>query len=113
MSNPFYCNCHLKWLKDWLRNSNLATGNPKCGTPDKLKDQSITTLDDKDLICLNANEQCGSGSSSSNSNSAVKPISLQLDSCPKNCTCANFTVRCSHSGLKRIPDDISLSVQEL
>ena len=113
MANPFYCNCHLKWLKDWLRNSNLATGNPKCGLPEKLKDQSITSLDDKDLICLNANEQCDA-TTATKSFPAAKAVSLTIiENCPKNCTCKNLTIRCSHSGLKKIPDDLSVNVQEL
>jgi hypothetical protein len=112
MANPFYCNCHLKWLKDWLRNSNLATGNPKCGLPEKLKDQSITSLDDKDLICLNANEQCDATQSSITPTDKAVNLTV-LENCPKNCTCNNLTIRCSHSGLKRIPDEISVNVQEL
>ena len=29
LSNPFVCNCHMKWLKSWLKQSNIATGYPK------------------------------------------------------------------------------------
>lgn len=118
MSNPFNCNCHLKWLKEWLRNSNLATGNPKCNTPEKLKDKSITSLDDKELVCQISNEECGDPNISSSFNITIKtsdviPLSQPVYTCPKNCTCLNYIVRCSHSGLKKIPEDININVQEL
>ncbi|CAF4691397.1 unnamed protein product, partial [Rotaria socialis] len=29
LSNPFVCNCHMQWLKSWLKQSNIVTGYPK------------------------------------------------------------------------------------
>ncbi len=113
MSNPFYCNCRLKWLKDWLRNSNLATGNPKCSLPENLKDQYIASLDDKDLICQNENEECDGHISNQKNELVVIVKQNEKLNCPKNCTCTETIIRCSHLSLSKIPEDIDLNVKEL
>lgn len=134
MSNPFVCNCALKWLRDFLKNNNLATGNPKCHRPEKLKDQSISGLNDADFRCVsdyllvNGNEddeQCEWTSSQVQSKKkqqtnmpSVSDNVLEKNSnvpCPVNCTCLNegAVVRCSHAELKQIPLDIPVNVQEL
>ncbi|CAF0707250.1 unnamed protein product [Brachionus calyciflorus] len=111
MSNPFLCNCGLKWLKDWLKQSNIATGNPKCISPERLRDHSIVNLDDRDFKC-DQNDQfkdeCGNVLVP-----YVNKMTIQMDSCPKNCTCSNKIVRCSYQSLKKIPQDIPHDVKEL
>ena len=117
MSNPINCNCKVKWLKEWLRSSNVATGNPKCSTPENLKDQSITGLNEKDLVCRSSdNTECGVESNASlsvKSNGPVLLSQLTINTCPKNCTCSNNIIRCSHLNLKKIPEDINVNVKEL
>lgn len=111
MSNPFVCNCGLKWLKDWLKQANIATGNPKCSFPERLRDHSLVNLDDRDFKC-NSNDpftdECG--------NILVPFVAKQspiISLCPKNCTCSNRIVRCSHLSLKHVPDDIPIDVKEI
>lgn len=117
MSNPINCNCKLKWLKEWLRNSNVATGNPKCNTPEKLKEQSIASLDDKDFVCQPNDMECGAEFNTSISIKSNGPVLLSqltmMNMCPKNCTCSSNIVRCSHLNLKKIPEDININVKEL
>jgi hypothetical protein len=114
MSNPFVCNCGLKWLKDWLKQANIATGNPKCNSPDRLRDHSLVNLDDRDFKCDSNDayaDECG--------NVLVpyayvaKQITASSSACPKNCTCTNRVVRCSHQSLRKIPHDIPLDAKEI
>ena len=111
MSNPLICNCRLKWLKQWLRSVNLAIGNPKCVYPEKLKDHSLVNSNELDFACAdNDNDQECSGITEVKMNK----LSFTLPNiCPKNCSCSNNVVRCSHLNLKQIPNDIPLTVQEL
>ena len=115
MNNPLVCNCGLKWLKDWLKKSSLASGTPKCVN---FKDQPITSVDDPEFTCPNSfKDECGSiGSMSIQANTPVVVNQSEKLVCPKNCSCSNLgkvVVRCSHSALKKLPDDMVKSVQEL
>lgn len=107
MSNPFVCNCGLKWLKNWLKLGNLATGNPKCSSPERLKDHSMTSLIDKEFLCdstQSLSDECGN---------SLMSTRLVVSTCPTNCTCQSGIVRCSHLGMKQIPNDIPEDVKEL
>lgn len=109
MSNPFVCNCGLKWLKDWLKHANIATGNPKCSSPEHLKEHSLVNLDDRSFECETNNAQmdeCG--------NLLVSlTAKVYASQCPVNCSCSGKIVRCSHLKLGQIPKDIPLDVKEL
>lgn len=109
MSNPFVCDCGLKWLKDWLKHANIATGNPKCSAPVNLKDHSLVNLDDNSFDCGAYHgqiDECG--------NILVAySAKVYASSCPVNCTCSDKIVRCSHQKLSKIPEDIPLDTKEL
>ena len=121
MSNPFICNCRLNWLKDWLKNSNLATGNPKCSLPESLKDRSIANTNDMEFVCSENDQdhECSMTSGSSVVTTNIKRkkqeifATAETAKCPKMCSCVNDIVRCSHLGLKQIPNDLPYTVREL
>lgn len=104
LSNPLICNCQMKWLSDWLRNNNIATGNPKCSSPDDLKDVPIQDVQANDFTCseqgteemIEFQNYCGSKSV-----------------CPARCTCKNSTVRCSRLKLTSFPSYIQISATQL
>jgi hypothetical protein len=114
MSNSFNCDCNLKWIKSWMKQSNLAIGNPKCALPANMKDRSLANLNDEDFLCnefsVDSTNECGFSTTRLLKQSVTVP---QSNSCPQNCTCSSNTVRCSHLGLKQIPSDIPLDVKEL
>ncbi len=109
MSNPLVCTCSLKWLKNWLKESSLAIGNPKCQQPEHLKDFILTNLNDEQLACSQMfKTECDIDE--------PKPIFIKpfvSKKCPKDCKCLNGIVRCSHLKLTHIPSDIPDDVQEL
>lgn len=116
MSNPLVCSCQMKWLKDWIDQNKLATGNLKCTFPMHLNGKSIQLLGSETFAdCRSgSNEECTNVVNISSDkivlNSAVSKV---VGVCPQNCTCRNNIVRCSRSNMKSIPDHIAESVQEL
>lgn len=113
MSNPFICDCNLKWIKNWLKESNLAIGNPKCTLPNSLKDRSLSKLDVAEFICSDDSEhktdECSALSVPANHVDTDNLKSV----CPKGCTCSKSIVRCSFAKFKQVPVDIPSSVKEL
>ena len=112
ISNPFECDCRLRWLGKWLADSNLATGNPKCNYPDALKGKALSSLDPK------LYEDCGQNSTldgECGSDNMGDKIILKSSHtvCPANCTCTSTLVRCSRVNLKTFPEGIMSTVQEL
>ena len=111
MSNPLVCDCQMKWFPSWVAQRNLAIGALKCSFPHVLQDRLITSLNNTTfLTCVNSleNSEC-----SNNKPDHQIILKSSSNSCPLNCTCSNFVVRCSRSKLKTIPDGIMSSVQEL
>ncbi|CAF0793366.1 unnamed protein product [Didymodactylos carnosus] len=100
LSNPFVCNCHMKWLKDWLKQSKIVTGYPKCMSPTKLRNIPIVNLTDDDFVC---------------DPSEVDECDVSYPThCPKNCSCYNHVVRCSHAQLTKVPFiDMPVDTEEL
>ena len=113
MSNSFICNCRLNWLREWLKNSNLATGNPKCSYPESLKDRSIASTTQADCVCSEQDEDQECSSSMTIIRQQKKEMSLSENRCPKMCTCLNDIVRCSHLKIEHIPLDIPITAKEL
>ncbi|RWS23730.1 protein slit-like protein [Leptotrombidium deliense] len=103
LSNPLHCNCHMKWLSEWFRkNNNIATGNPTCHSPERLRSVSIQDVESGDFTC---NE---------NDVDASSDDFCELDSpCPSKCQCQGSLVRCGQKKLTSIPSNIPLTTSEL
>ena len=61
--NPLHCNCHLRWLKQWLiKNYDydlIKFLQWTCATPIELAGQQLTIIDEERMICLeNDYSQC-------------------------------------------------------
>uniref|UniRef100_A0A452RKJ0 Leucine-rich repeats and immunoglobulin-like domains protein 2 n=1 Tax=Ursus americanus TaxID=9643 RepID=A0A452RKJ0_URSAM len=51
-TNSLLCDCHLKWLLQWLVDNNLQHSvNVSCAHPEWLAGQSILNVDLKDFVC--------------------------------------------------------------
>lgn len=111
MGNPLVCDCQMKWFPNWVKQKNLAIGALKCSFPYALQDHLVTSLKNSTfLTCANSIENAECGHKKPDNQIILKSSS---QSCPQNCTCSNFVVRCSRSSLRSIPDGIIPSVQEL
>ncbi|XP_023210446.1 protein slit-like [Centruroides sculpturatus] len=98
LANPLKCNCHLRWLSDWLKKKNVVTGNPRCQAPTSLKDIPIQDVEMKDFKCTDYERVNGCG---------------YEKSCPMGCTCTATVVHCSRQKLKAVPPIIPMSTTEL
>ncbi|XP_022707108.1 protein slit-like [Varroa jacobsoni] len=105
MANPLVCNCHLRWLAHWLRDTSVTVDGPTCGGgPSDLKDSPVADVLAGDFICNREDpdeEEC-----------ATDGV------CPKGCSCSGSggqqVVRCSRLKLNSIPRRIDLALtQEL
>ena len=98
LANPLNCNCHMKWLSQWLKHHDVVTGNPKCQSPDQLKDVPIEDVQLNDFRCDQQDDQ-----------SECEGDSL----CPSKCTCTGTQVRCSRQKLSKFPTNIQPITTEL
>lgn len=105
MANPLVCNCHLRWLGHWLRDTSVTVDGPTCGGgPSDLKDSPVVDVLAGDFICNREDpdeEECATDGM-----------------CPKGCSCSGSggqqVVRCSRLKLNSIPRRIDLALtQEL
>lgn len=57
--NPWFCDCRIRWLHQYLHNSSyhnlihwiFAKGEPKCNGPSQVKDKTFSSLDDNNYVC--------------------------------------------------------------
>lgn len=88
----------MKWLSQWLKHHDVVTGNPKCQSPDQLKDVPIEDVQLNDFRCDQQDDQ-----------SECEGDSL----CPSKCTCTGTQVRCSRQKLSKFPSNIQPITTEL
>ncbi|XP_038266910.1 slit homolog 1 protein isoform X2 [Dermochelys coriacea] len=98
LANPFDCNCRLAWLGDWLRRRKIVTGNPRCQSPDFLRQIPLQDVAFPDFRCEEGQEETGC---------------VPRPQCPQECTCLDTVVRCSNKHLKSLPMGIPKNVTEL
>lgn len=58
-NNPWYCNCHMKWIRDWLRTlpSKVNVRGFMCQGPDKVKGMAIKDLSTEQFDCTDQDLQ--------------------------------------------------------
>uniref|UniRef100_A0A803STV9 Slit guidance ligand 3 n=1 Tax=Anolis carolinensis TaxID=28377 RepID=A0A803STV9_ANOCA len=99
-SNYLYCDCHLAWLSDWLRQRRSVGQFTFCMAPVHLRGFNVADVQKKEYVC---------------SGSHTEPPSCNANSisCPSPCTCSNNIVDCRGKGLTEIPANLPESIVEI
>lgn len=50
-SNPFYCDCNMKWLSEWVKTDYIEPGIAKCSQPPEMKDKLLLTSPSNSFQC--------------------------------------------------------------
>uniref|UniRef100_A0A8C6T266 Slit homolog 2 (Drosophila) n=1 Tax=Neogobius melanostomus TaxID=47308 RepID=A0A8C6T266_9GOBI len=87
--NPFICDCHLKWLADYLQDNPIETSGARCTSPRRLANKRIGQIKSKKFRCSGTEDY------------------------RKKCRCEGTTVDCSNQKLTKIPDHIPQYTAEL
>ncbi|EGV96300.1 Slit-like 3 protein [Cricetulus griseus] len=99
-SNHLYCDCHLAWLSDWLRQRRTVGQFTLCMAPVHLRGFNVADVQKKEYVCPGPHAEAPS----CNANSL---------SCPSACTCSNNIVDCRGKGLTEIPANLPESIVEI
>uniref|UniRef100_A0A8C5IZE4 Slit guidance ligand 3 n=1 Tax=Junco hyemalis TaxID=40217 RepID=A0A8C5IZE4_JUNHY len=93
--NPFVCDCHLKWLADYLQDNPIETSGARCSNPRRLANKRISQIKSKKFRCSGMCFIPGS-------NPARLSCFMDLV-CPEKCRCEGTVVDCSNQKLTRLP----------
>uniref|UniRef100_A0AAQ4QCP9 Slit homolog 3 (Drosophila) n=1 Tax=Gasterosteus aculeatus aculeatus TaxID=481459 RepID=A0AAQ4QCP9_GASAC len=56
--NPFMCDCHLKWLADYLFDNPIETSGARCSHPRRLANKRISQVKGKKFRCTGRRPEC-------------------------------------------------------
>ncbi|RXM30877.1 Slit-like 2 protein [Acipenser ruthenus] len=101
--NPFICDCHLKWLADYLQDNPIETSGARCTSPRRLANKRIGQIKSKKFRCSGTEDY----------RSKLGGDCFADLACPEKCRCEGTTVDCSNQKLIKIPDHIPQYTAEL
>ncbi|MED6281939.1 Slit 1 protein [Characodon lateralis] len=107
--NPFVCDCHVKWLADFLSSNPIETSGARCASPRRLANKRIAQIKSHKFRC-SAKEQYhipGTDDRRLSYECNSKPV------CPAKCRCEANVVDCSNLRLTKFPEHLPLSTEEL
>uniref|UniRef100_A0A663MZZ9 Slit guidance ligand 3 n=1 Tax=Athene cunicularia TaxID=194338 RepID=A0A663MZZ9_ATHCN len=96
--NPFVCDCHLKWLADYLQDNPIETSGARCSNPRRLANKRISQIKSKKFRCSGMCFIPGF-------NTARLCCFMDLV-CPEKCRCEGTIVDCSNQKLTRLPSHL-------
>uniref|UniRef100_A0A8C6TFX3 Slit homolog 3 (Drosophila) n=1 Tax=Neogobius melanostomus TaxID=47308 RepID=A0A8C6TFX3_9GOBI len=94
--NPFMCDCHLKWLADYLFDNPIETSGARCSHPRRLANKRISQVKGKKFRCTGKEDY----------RSRLSGDCFQDLVCPEKCRCEGTVVDCSNLKLTRVPPHI-------
>uniref|UniRef100_A0A3Q3IRI7 Slit homolog 2 (Drosophila) n=1 Tax=Monopterus albus TaxID=43700 RepID=A0A3Q3IRI7_MONAL len=101
--NPFICDCHLKWLADYLQDNPIETSGARCTSPRRLANKRIGQIKSKKFRCSGTEDY----------RSKLGGDCFADLACPEKCRCEGTTVDCSNQKLTKIPDHIPQYTAEI
>uniref|UniRef100_A0A8C6TUL4 Slit homolog 3 (Drosophila) n=1 Tax=Neogobius melanostomus TaxID=47308 RepID=A0A8C6TUL4_9GOBI len=96
--NPFMCDCHLKWLADYLFDNPIETSGARCSHPRRLANKRISQVKGKKFRCTAPGTE--------DYRSRLSGDCFQDLVCPEKCRCEGTVVDCSNLKLTRVPPHI-------
>uniref|UniRef100_A0A4W4FWX0 Slit homolog 3 (Drosophila) n=1 Tax=Electrophorus electricus TaxID=8005 RepID=A0A4W4FWX0_ELEEL len=91
--NPFMCDCHLKWLADYLFDNPIETSGARCSHPRRLANKRISQIKGKKFRCTGSEDY----------RSRLTSECFQDLVCPERCRCEGTVVDCSNLRLTNLP----------
>uniref|UniRef100_A0A8C5FJ55 Slit homolog 3 (Drosophila) n=1 Tax=Gadus morhua TaxID=8049 RepID=A0A8C5FJ55_GADMO len=91
--NPFVCDCHLKWLADYLLDNPIETSGARCSHPRRLANKRISQVKGKKFRCTGQEDY----------RSRLSGECFQDLVCPERCRCEGTVVDCSNLKLTTVP----------
>ncbi|XP_065408824.1 slit homolog 1 protein-like [Chrysemys picta bellii] len=101
-SNQLFCDCHLGWLAQWLRQRPAIGLFTQCAGPPPLRGISLPELQKNEFSCSGQTDAAH-----------AQVCSLSSGSCPAMCTCSNSVVDCRGKGLTAIPANLPEGMTEI
>nr|DBA14940.1 TPA: hypothetical protein GDO54_004213 [Pyxicephalus adspersus] len=101
-SNNLFCDCHLAWLSQWLRQRPTIGLFTQCTGPLPLRGLNVAEVQKHEFTCSGQTDP-----------SSTQICSLSIGSCPAMCTCSNGIVDCRGKGLTAIPANLPETMTEI
>uniref|UniRef100_A0A6I8RF58 Slit homolog 1 protein n=1 Tax=Xenopus tropicalis TaxID=8364 RepID=A0A6I8RF58_XENTR len=101
-SNNLFCDCHLAWLSQWLRQRPTIGLFTQCTGPSPLRGLNVAEIQKHEFSCSGQSDPPSS-----------QICSLSIGSCPAMCTCSNGIVDCRGKGLTAIPANLPETMTEI
>ncbi|XP_030897100.1 slit homolog 1 protein-like [Leptonychotes weddellii] len=101
-SNHLFCDCHLAWLSQWLRQRPTIGLFTQCSGPASLRGLNVAEVQKSEFSCSGQGEA-----------GRVPSCTLSSGSCPAICTCSNGIVDCRGKGLTAIPANLPDTMTEI
>uniref|UniRef100_A0A8C0F402 Slit guidance ligand 1 n=1 Tax=Bubo bubo TaxID=30461 RepID=A0A8C0F402_BUBBB len=101
-SNHLFCDCHLAWLSQWLRQRPTIGLFTQCAAPAQLRGLNVAEIQKNEFSCSGQMDPA-----------RAQLCSLSSGSCPAMCTCSNGIVDCRGKGLTAIPANLPETMTEI
>ncbi|XP_029466034.1 slit homolog 1 protein [Rhinatrema bivittatum] len=101
-SNHLFCDCHLSWLSQWLRQRPTIGLFTQCAGPHQLRGINVAEIQKNEFSCSGQTDSAN-----------TQLCSLSTGSCPAMCTCSNGIVDCRGKGLTAIPANLPETMTEI
>uniref|UniRef100_A0AAQ4S1S9 Slit homolog 2 (Drosophila) n=1 Tax=Gasterosteus aculeatus aculeatus TaxID=481459 RepID=A0AAQ4S1S9_GASAC len=111
--NPFICDCHLKWLADYLQDNPIETSGARCTSPRRLANKRIGQIKSKKFRCSGTEPGVHHVGCTEDYRSKLGGDCFADLACPEKCRCEGTTVDCSNQKLTKIPDHVPQYTAEL
>uniref|UniRef100_A0A8C5MI53 Slit homolog 1 protein n=1 Tax=Leptobrachium leishanense TaxID=445787 RepID=A0A8C5MI53_9ANUR len=101
-SNNLFCDCHLAWLSQWLRQRPTIGLFTQCTGPPQLRGLNVAEVQKHEFSCSGQTDSSG-----------TQLCSLSIGLCPAMCSCSNGIVDCRGKGLTAIPANLPETMTEI